>query len=148
MEEKDIREVLKITLERLRDKKPVWQLEGSANLMIQGLDVSIRDLDITTNEEGIEIFREALKDLITKDFYSDKIKGPSLICDINGFEVEINCYGDRDKNYFDEVRIINWGELEVPILPLECALEFYKSIGREEKVKLIEDYLKNKSDSI
>ncbi|MEM4336861.1 MAG: hypothetical protein QXG86_02540 [Candidatus Woesearchaeota archaeon] len=32
----------------------IWGLERSANLKIQYVDVSVRDLDITTNAEGIK----------------------------------------------------------------------------------------------
>lgn len=141
MNEKDIREILKIINSRLKNKKFIWRIEGSANLIIQGIDTSVGDLDITTNDEGIEIFRETLKDFIEKDFFSEKINGKSIICDINGFEIEINCYGDREKNFFDKIKMIRWNDLEVPILPLKYALEFYELIDGNKKVKLIKDYL-------
>ncbi len=141
MEEENLKEILKIILDSIRNEEFIWRLEGSANLRIQGVDVSINDLDITTNQEGIEIFRRVLKDFIVEDFFSEKVRGQSLICKIEGFEVEINCYGDRDKNYFEEIEIIEWQGLTIPILPLKYALEFYRSIGREEKVKLIMNYL-------
>ena len=55
MNEQNIKEILKIVLDSLQGKEFIWRLEGSANLKIQSIDVSVRDLDITTNEEGIEI---------------------------------------------------------------------------------------------
>jgi len=141
MDEQDIKEILQIILDSLQGKEFIWRLEGSANLKIQGVDVSIRDLDITTNNNGIEIFREALKKFIVKDFFSQKINGHSIVCNINTFEVEINSYGDRKLDMFDKTEKILWNDLQIPILPLEYAKKFYELINRKEKVDLISKYL-------
>ena len=141
MDEGDIRDILQIILDSLSVKDFIWRVEGSANLKIQGVDVSIRDLDINTNDVGMEIFRDSLKEFFVKDFFNEKINGRSIICDINGFEVEINSYGDREKDMFDKNEQFSWGGLLVPILPLENAREFYRLIGRDEKVELISRYL-------
>jgi len=141
MDEQDIKEILQIILDSLQGKEFIWRLEGSANLKIQGVDVSIRDLDITTNNNGIEIFREALKKFIVKDFFSQKIKGHSIVCNINDFEVEINSYGDRKLDMFNKTEKILWNDLQIPILPLEYAKKFYELINRKEKVDLISKYL-------
>ena len=42
---------------------------------------------------------------------------------------------------FDKTKIISWKNLQIPILPLENAKEFYKMINRKEKVELINKYL-------
>jgi len=141
MDEQNIKEILQILLDSLQDKEFIWRLEGSANLKIQGVDVSIGDLDITTNEGGIKIFRNALKKFIVKDFFSQKINGRLLVCDINGFKIEINSYGDRKLDMFDKTEKILWNDLQIPILPLEYAKKFYELINRKEKVDLISKYL-------
>lgn len=141
MDEKDIKEILQIILDSLKGKEFIWRLEGSANLKIQGVEVSVQDLDITTNYEGIEIFRNVLKKYIIKDFFSQKINGYSIVCDINNFEIEINSYGDRELDMFDKTEKIFWNDLKIPILPLEYAKRFYQLINRKEKVDLISRYL-------
>lgn len=141
MEEKNIKEILQIILDSLQGKEFIWRLEGSANLKIQGVDVSVNDLDITTNDDGIKIFRGALKKFIVKDFFSQKINGLSLVCNINDFEVEINSYGDRKLDMFDKTEKILWQNLQIPILPLKYAKKFYELIKRKEKVDLITKYL-------
>ena len=141
MDEQNIKEILAIILDNLQSKELIWRIEGSANLRIQGIDVSVQDLDITTNNEGIEIFRNALKKFIVKDFFSQKINGHSIICEINGFEVEINSYGDRELTFFDKTKEIYWNNLRIPILPLEYAKKFYELINRKEKVNLISKFL-------
>jgi len=141
MNKQNIKEILRTILDNLKGKEFIWRLEGSANLKIQGVNVSVRDLDITTNDEGIEIFRNTLKKFIIKDFFSQKINGQSLVCNINGFEVEINSYGDRRLSMFDKIKKIWWNDLQIPILPLEYAKKFYELINRKEKVDLISKYL-------
>jgi len=141
MDEQNIKEILQTILDSLQGKEFIWRLEGSANLKIQGVEVSVQDLDITTNEEGIEIFRNALKKYIVKDFFSQKINGRSIVCDINNFEIEINSYGDRKLDMLDKTEKIFWNDLKIPILPLEYAKKFYEMINRKEKVDLISKYL-------
>ncbi len=141
METKDIKQILEIILTNLKDKEFTWRLEGSANLVIQGVETTVGDLDITTSDEGINVFRESLKEFIVKDFNSEKINGHSIVCDILGFEIEINSYGDRTLDMFDKSKKIVWQGLVIPILPLEYAKQFYETINRTEKVKLISKYL-------
>ena len=141
MNEKNIKEILEIILNGLQGKEFIWRLEGSANLKIQGVEVSVQDLDITTNNEGIEIFRNALKKYIVKDFFSQKINGHSIVCNINNFEIEINSYGDRKLDMFDKTEKIFWNDLKIPILPLEYAKKFYELINRKEKVEIISKYM-------
>ena len=141
MDEQNIKEILQIIIDSLQGKEFIWRLEGSANLKIQYIDVSVRDLDITTNDDGIKIFKNALKEYVVKDFFSQKINGYSLVCDINGFEVEINSYGDRKLDMFDKTEKISWNNFQIPILPLKHAKKFYELINRKEKVDLISRYL-------
>ena len=141
MNEQNIKEILQIILDGLQGKEFIWRLEGSANLRIQNVEVSVQDLDIATNNEGIEIFRNALKKFIVKDFFSQKINGRSLVCDINGFEVEINSYGNKELDMFDKTKKILWNDLQIHILPLEYAKKFYELIDRKEKVALISKHL-------
>ena len=100
MNQEDIKSILEIILNKLPRINFNWRLEGSANLLIQGIDVSVKDLDLTTDDEGINIFRSSLKNFQITDVYSEKIKGPSIIYNINGFEVEVNSYGDRKWDLF------------------------------------------------
>ncbi len=137
MNDEDIKEILEIILESLSGKDVHWRLEGSANLRVQGVEVSVRDLDIVTNDDGIKVFRKALKQFIVKDFFSQKVNGPSLVLDINNFEVEINSYGDTELRMLDKIEVILWNGLQIPVLPLDCAKRFYELIERSEKIDVI-----------
>ncbi len=123
------------------NKNVIWRLDGSANLRIQGVEVPVRDIDITTNYEGIKIFNNVLKKYIDKFFFNQKINANSLICYINGFKIEINSYENKKLDMFDKTEEIVWHGLTIPILPLKYARKFYESINRKKKVALISKYL-------
>ena len=141
MEDKEIFEVLKIILNRIDGKGLLWRLEGSANLRVQGVGTKVNDLDITTNTGNYKKFKSVLKDFIIEEKYTKEKNMQSIVCDINNSEVEILYYTDNNKIMLDKIKIINWNGLEIPVLPLEYALNFYESIGKEEKVNLIRRFL-------
>ena len=166
MEDKEIFEVLKIILNRIDGEGLLWRLEGSANLRVQGVDTKVNDLDITTNTGNYKKFKSILKDFIVEEKYTKEKNMQSIVCDINNSEVEILYYvkildiklylehpkvsnnkrkklfdNDNEKIMLDKVKIINWRGLKIPVLPLEYALKFYESIGKEEKVNLIRRFL-------
>ena len=140
MDEQHIKEILQLILDRLQNQELVWRLEGSANLKIQGIDVWVRDLDITTNDHGIQTFRNALQDYKVKDSFNQNINGYSLVFNIHDFEVEVNSYGNKQLNMFDKIEIILWNNLHIPILPLKYAKRFYEFIDRKEKADLLSQY--------
>ena len=141
MTDENMKNIFQIIIDNLENKEFIWRIEWSANLKLQGIDNPIKDIDITTNDEWIDIFRQALKDFIIESWFREKTKWLWLICNINWFEVEINSYWDRRKNFFDKTEKIVRQWLEIPVLPLEYAKVFYEIIGRKDKVKLISDYL-------
>ena len=143
MDDKDLKNVLSVVLNAVNAIDFLWRLEGSANLRVQGVEVKVNDLDITTTKEGIAFFRKALKDFIVNDFFKESIGASSLVFDIKGFEVEVNAYEDDNLGMFDKIELINWKGFELPVLPLPYAKKFYELIGREEKVKLISEYLQH-----
>ena len=78
---------------------------------------------------------------ILEDFYNPEKKSQLLVLSINGSDVEVNFYDDPEKNMFDKIINLQWNELRIPILPLDDAKRFYESIGRNEKVEMIEKFL-------
>jgi len=142
MEQSKLYETLKYILIKIKDKNLIWRLERSTNLKVQGIDIIPRDLDIATDEEGIT-FRKELKSHIIKDRYKEEIKAQSLVCNINGIEIEI-IYRNNPKvaiDMFDKIKTIKWHRLDLPILPLENAIDFYTIIKKPERVRIIQDFL-------
>jgi len=141
MNEWDIKKVLQTILQLLPQEPCVWRVEWSANLKIQGIDLSVQDIDITTNKEGIQVVRDALKKYIIHDAFNTKIDARSLVCKMNNFEIEINYYNDSRLHMFDNIEEIVWNDLPIPILPLEHAKMFYTLIGRKKKADIISTHL-------
>lgn len=141
MNETDVYKVLQTISDAIQDHDFIWRLDGSSNLLLQGVAVSVRDLDIATTKQGHDIFSAVLQQYVLKDYFKEEIKSNCLICDIFGFEVEILSGGRSELDMFDKIDIISWRGLQVPILPLIDAKRFYEFIGRQERVALIETYL-------
>ncbi len=144
MEEEKIEKILKIITGLLREERVFWRLDGSANLLLQGVKTSVRDLDITTDKKGIKVFRSRLKSFIAEDFSQKEGGDKTLICYILGEEVEINSYRGGNFNARGKIKEINRRGIKIPVVPLEFAREFYKRIGRKEKVDIISKYLEKK----
>ncbi|MBT7902717.1 hypothetical protein HN587_02565 [Candidatus Woesearchaeota archaeon] len=141
MKEGDSHKILKLIMEKTKDFDFEWRLEGSANLFVQGMLVSVRDLDITSTKNGIKIFENVLSEYSPNCLYNQEKKFHSLVCFIDGFEVEVNAYDKTELNMFDKIKKNSWKDLVIPILPLKSAKLFYSMINRTEKVELIEDHL-------
>ncbi|MGM0439296.1 MAG: hypothetical protein ACQEP3_02595 [Patescibacteria group bacterium] len=142
MDETKAYKLLEIILEKIPENVR-WHLDGSVNLLIQGVDLKPNDLDVTTDDKGIEVFRDVFNNFIVEDEYGEKVSGRTLRLELEEEEIEINSYEDKRLSKFDSVVEINWKDLKLPILPLKEAKDFYKQIKREEKVKLITNFLKD-----
>jgi hypothetical protein len=120
---------------------------GSINLYLQGLDVKPRDIDILTTPEDIKKIDKILAEYRTKDIYYDESEGRNSwrsFYEINGIEIEI--LGNvnnlcRDPKSLDQRITILHGEHQVPCVSLENELKAYKKMGRDDKVRLIQDFL-------
>lgn len=115
-----------------------WRLEGSVNLLLQGVPTNVRDLDITTNEEGLVLITEKLSQVGIPFATDVSSYGNRLSFNLTGWEVEVIA-GEPKLQMLDKVQYIG----NMPILPLEDAQHFYELIDRDEKVNLIDKFLKD-----
>ena len=142
MEEKEIYNLLKLIIHKLEGIDLKWRLDGSVNLLVQGIDLKPGDLDIATNDKGLEVFSSHFDQFIVEEKLGVKFQGRTLLLKINELEVEINSYEDSSLQKLDCVEHLSWRDLSLPVLPLKEAKKFYKKIEREKKVKMIVDKLK------
>ncbi len=141
MTSRNIENCLTIILNKIEDKQLVWRLDGSANLKVLGINISVNDIDIVTNNVGLIRFKEVLKEYYVNDFYNKSINSYTLTCKINNFTVEVNYYQDKRLNMFDKIEYLTLGNISINVLPLKNAKTFYELINREEKIKLITEEL-------
>lgn len=146
MNEQELYDALKIFLEKTKNKKACWRLEGSVNLFVQGVPCTFKDIDISTTKEGFVKFQSILKEQGITKHYKKEIKAEVLICKINKCEVEIGENNEKSKfENFNAIQTTLWKGLPLPTLPLHNALEFYKRINRPDKIQLLESFIASNS---
>ncbi len=148
MEDFELERLLKAILSSITTKHFPWRLEGSANLRVLGVPTTVNDLDIVTNGDGLRIFKKCLENYGGKEVYNERKKINTLQYNISGLPVEIHCYDEYELRMLDKVVVVNWHGLTLPVLPLEYALQFYQRIHRLDKVKLIQQFLKEKEGKV
>lgn len=122
---------------------------GSANLYIQGLDVSPRDIDIFTTVDGIHEIDRLLSEYRTKDIYFDETEGRNSFRSFYSMDgVEIEVLGNRNNLYrtidsLKHKKLIATKGVYLPCVSLEDELETYTKMGRTDTVLLIENFFVN-----
>jgi hypothetical protein len=138
MNDKTLYEILRTIVPKIPSGTS-WRLEGSTNLRVQGVQTTVNDVDIVT--DNLDIFREILSEYIQEDVYKKSIQSHVLVCEIQGCEVEILDYEQEEIRYLDKVQKQKFRDVDINILPLEYAKEFYTQIGRQSKVELINAHI-------
>ena len=141
MDEGDLADTLDIILMKLKGRSFNWRLDGSANLKLQGVNIAVNDLDIETDSIGIKIFREVFLKYIIRDYYEAKFSAQMIVMNLNGFEVEVFSHDNPDQALFEKVRLLDFGEFKLPILPLKYAKVIYEKRGNIVKVEIIASHL-------
>ena len=141
MDEIDLARTLTTITYHLKGKNFPWRVDGSANLKLQGVSITVNDLDITTNADGLRLCKKALEQYGLQERYDKQKKIHSLRGSIKGIPIEINCYEDFELRMFDKVNLVSWKGHKLPLLPLEHAAKFYRKIHRLDKVDLIQKHL-------
>jgi len=146
--------VIKFIFEKVKKKDIKCALIGSANMTLQGIDITPNDLDIITSPADLKIFEQEFKEYIIKpiskkppfkkgfsEFYEIKLK-------IKGIKVHI--LGEHDDDiYFSKVKdnhifFVELDDIFVPCLSLKSEARAYSETNRKDKVKLIMDFLKTR----
>ncbi len=148
MEDLELERTLKTILSSIKTKHFSWRLEGSANLRVLGVPTTVNDLDIVTNGDGLRIFKKCLEQYPLTEIYNERKKINTLQYTINGFPMEIHCYDDFDLRMLDKALNSTWHGLTLPVLPIEYALQFYQRIHRLDKVRLIQQFLAERSGKV
>jgi hypothetical protein len=143
-------EAVKKIYNKLKDAEINWAIFGSANLLMQGIQIEPNDIDILTDESGADKIENIFKENVTRPvkFSSDgEIQSHYGDLKINGVMVQI--VGDFTSsedlkpiaNLSDKI-IVHFLDMQLPCLSLEGEIFSYRRNNRPEKVKIIENYLK------
>jgi hypothetical protein len=128
-----IYETLEFIAKKLNSLKIKWLLDTSCSLMVLGIDVVPRDIDILVSSNDIKVIEKELKQFIIS--YDEN----NLLLKINEIEIEIS--------KVDDLRLpksVLFKNIPILVNSLENQLIQYKlRPGKEKTVMLIEKMLKH-----
>lgn len=128
------------TLAKLLNKKNIkWALIGSLSLKLQGINsLNPRDIDIIT--EDISKFQEIFPKKTEIKEFTSLLSSKTKRIKANIKSIELDIIEEKINNKDIITNYIN--NIPIPCMKLETQLLRYKKMNREEKVKLISDFLK------
>jgi predicted nucleotidyltransferase len=146
--------VLKTLHSRLDEADIIWVIGGSLALVLEGLNITPRDIDLFTDKEGAYKIEELFAEFLVRNVSfstKDNVRSHYGALNIDGIEVEIigfiefqnedgTWYGGRKLE--DVKRIFKLDNIEIPLMKLESQLRGYKRIGRKSRIRMIEEWMK------
>lgn len=141
--------VLSFLAGRVPLAEKLWALTGSAGLRLQGVDVSVRDLDLQTDADTVFLLERELAGFVTvpvhpwQTGHTRSYHGQAVI---QGVQVDL--LGDirhrlPDQSWDAPVDIrsvlhwVKWRNLKIPVLSLADEAFAYEKMGRIKKAGLI-----------
>ncbi|RLC73203.1 MAG: ribonuclease III [Chloroflexi bacterium] len=148
-----LRRALLVVLDRLAGRDVTWALTGSAALLLNGVQVEAHDLDLTTDQAGVQAVADALAEFVVTPagwWETDELASQFARLQVGGVQVDVVGRPFVIKRPGGAVAIRPWAirhEIDfegrkLPIIPLEAELIAYAMMGREAKVQLIADHLR------
>ncbi len=147
--------VLKKFVQLIDGKKIPWVLSGSTSLVIQGVDVVIKnDIDILTTKEGSKQINISLAEYKIKESeYSSTDKYQSFFGIYKIDSVSIDVMGEfqyrlkdgswSEPNQNHKIFIKEFQGMSLPLLSLKQELVEYDNMGKTEKVEKIKAVLQS-----
>ena len=141
--------VLSLLVEKVPPAEHIWVLTGSAGLRLQGVDLSVNDLDLQTDAKTVFRLEEELAECMKVPVHlweSEHTLSYHGQAEINGLQVEL--LGDMRHRLPDgswgmslDLRSVlvwmEWRGLEIPVLSLQHEAIAYERMGRIQKAELI-----------
>jgi hypothetical protein len=154
-------EAVRQLISRLPPNEVVWALTGSAGLRLQGIDLSVADLDVQTDRSGAKKIVRAFADCVQDRLRyrrSPGVRSYFARLEIAGVQVEV--MGELRKRLpdgsWEPVVVVGplrrWVEVEgwqVPVIDLEYESRAYEILGRGAKAQQIRralEHMKRASD--
>ncbi|RPJ26183.1 MAG: hypothetical protein EHM33_12530 [Chloroflexi bacterium] len=141
--------VLTLLAARIDPADYLWALTGSAGLRLQGVDLSVHDLDLQTDAKTIYLLEKKLAEFMKVSVHvweSEHTLSYHGQAEIDGLQVEL--LGDVRHRGVDGVWQppldipsvlvwVEWRGLQIPVLSLAHEALAYEKMGRKQKAELI-----------
>jgi hypothetical protein len=149
--------VLSLLVRRVPPTEYLWALTGSAGLRLQGVDLSVHDLDLQTDAKNVFLLERELAEFMkipvhiwemehTLSYYGQ--------AEIDGLQVELlgdirhrrpDGTWDVPLNIPSVLVWVKWQSLQVPVLSLVQEAIAYEKMGRREKAERIRAALRKEA---
>lgn len=136
-----IKSILKDFNHRTKWKNVKRRLGGSANKLVQWMDVKPNDLDIVTDTTSHSLLKTLYQNEIVDIIFKKKIWARCFICKILWQELEFTVYMNESSSGLDICQLIEWNWLKVSVMPLSELEKHYRNTWRHEKAEMIRKYL-------
>jgi len=136
-------EILKIINQKLKNQKIRWVLVGSASLVLQGVKIKSKDIDILTDKEGAFKINKLLKKYEVKPIkFGESNMFQSYLGEFRINEIKVEVMGnlkEKIKGKWSDFsqrlispKVIKIKGMDLPVSPLKKQLDSYKNLGREK----------------
>lgn len=138
---------------RLAGSSVVWAITGSLGMALQGVDVDVHDIDLQTDQLGArEIERRFAQYVVRPVVFSPSERIRSYLGALRLNDVTVEIIGEMQKRlpsglWETPVRVqdhLCWVEasgMSLPVMSLEHEYEVYLQMGRQEKARLLWEFL-------
>jgi hypothetical protein len=148
-------EVVKKIYGLLLDLKYPWALTGSLGMALQGMDIDVHDIDIQTDRDGAYCIQNRFSEYTVKNVRFSE--APNIRSHFGEFEIDglkVEVMGDIEKRIIDGtwqatpdlhliIKNVKIGEMLVPVIDLEYERDAYALLGRLEKARRLEEFLRS-----
>jgi len=149
----EIISVLRLVSDSISDSDIIWALTGSLAFHIRGIDVSVGDIDIQTDNNGAyEIGRRLMNYVVNPVEFraSERIRSHFGQFQIDGISVEV--MGDIEKLMPDGtwlstpplesiIEYVTYQDMIIPVLELEYEYQAYKLMGRTARAECLRKWI-------
>jgi len=152
-------EVLRKIYTRLKDGDVIWAVTGSLGFALQGVPVTVHDIDIQTDKSGAYKIEELFSEFVTSKVVpssTEKIRSHFGKLMIDGIKVEI--MGDIQKRCEDGSweavdlskykRVVEIEGMRIPVLSLKYEYQAYLRLGRVDKAEMLRKWLQKRDDHV
>lgn len=150
-------DVLAFLVGRVPPTEKLWTLTGSAGLRLQGVDLSVNDLDLQTDGKTVFLLEKELAEFMKVPVHlweTEHTLSYHGQAEINGLQVELlgairhrqpdGTWGMK-LDIESEIVWVEWREQKVPVLSLEHEAVAYEKMGRTQKAERIRSAIRKEA---
>ena len=140
---------------KLVNNNITWVIIGSYGLMLRGLSIKPKDIDILTDMHGINFFNDNFNHNIKKNFsYSYLKNSRSLYGELGFWGITVEIMAELENKFHNKWELheglshitqIQSNSINIPVVSVDYELYINKNLKRYERVKQIESFIDSKA---